>query len=52
MIAKMIAAMGRSMKSSGVFTRAIAERSFTSMILPSTMPSTIGTTGRSSRFRM
>ncbi len=45
-------AMGRSMKSKGVFTRAMAMRSFASMIPPNTIPMMIGTIGRLRRLRM
>ena len=46
-----INAIGRSMKSSGSFTRAIPARSFTSIIPPNTIPSIMGTTGRLRRFK-
>ena len=45
-------AMGRSMKSKGVLTRAMAMRSLASMMPPSTMPMMIGTMGRLRRYRM
>ena len=52
MIENRMKATGRSMKSQGVFTLAIAARSLTSMIPPRTMPRMIGTMGRDRRLRM
>ena len=51
MMAKITAETGRSMKSSGLSTRARLARNFSSMMRPSTMPSTMGTSGSSRRRR-
>lgn len=44
--------MGLSIKSNGVFTRAMAARNLTSIIPPKTMPKIMGTIGKDRRFKI